>query len=343
MDVAAQLQLLGERLDALVTLDVPSRNVIHLLYPMARRKQGAPLCLAAAELLAARVRPGDVVMLATGWPDRPHITPAIAETDGPPGAAALARALHRGLGAVPVVLIEDHLVPAMARVVQAAGFRVLTPEEAIASHASHAPIHGAAVIGFPTDGDAAKERALELLSAYQPKAVITIEKGGMNDRGVIHTSRGAETTGPMAKIDHLMVAAAADGVATIGIGDGGNEIGMGVIRGDIEREIPYGASCLCGCGGGIAPATEVDVLIAAAISNWGAYGVAAALAALCHDTDVFHDRAVEHRMLTEAANASFIDGITGFVDPSADGVAAEEQAAFVTIMRETLRQVLARL
>ena len=331
---------IGERVDQLMTLDVPSRNVIHILFPYARRKFPKPLALAAAELLAQRVRSRDVVFIATGWPDRPQITPAIAETDGPPGAAALARALHRGLGAVPFLFIEESLVPAMSRVTEAAGLRVLSPQEAIQAASSTAPIHAAAVLGFPPEVAAAKEKAPELLAMYGPAAVIAIEKGGMNEQGKIHTSRGADTTEHMAKIDYLMLEATRRGIATIGIGDGGNEIGMGVIREGIRESIPFGDRCLCGCGGGIAPATITDALVTAAISNWGAYGVAACLAAVLGRIDVFHTAEIEESILRAAAAASLIDGITGYVEPSADGLPLTVHQAFVTVLRELVRQGL---
>lgn len=335
------LQYVGERVDQLISLDVASRNVIHILYPLARRKVGAPLCMAAAKSLADRVKAGDVVVIATGWPDRPHITPEIAETDGPPGAAALARALHIGLGAVPLIIIEENLVSKMAFVVQATGFRILTPDQAIACSKSHAPIHGAAVISFPTDDSEAQAAANELLDKYSPSSVISVEKGGMNRKGKIHTSRGAETTGPMAKVDYLVLEAKRRGILTVGIGDGGNEIGMGVIEKEIMEQIPYGAQCKCGCGGGIAPSVVTDFLVTAAISNWGAYGIEACLAALLERPEVFHDPDVEERVLHEAARASFIDGITGYVELSADGLGCSVHKAFVRLLKEIVSQSLA--
>lgn len=60
---------------------------------------------------------------------------------------------------------------------------------------------------------------------------------------------------------------------TIGIGDGGNEIGMGSLPVEIVREdIPNGPL--------IAAQTATDHLIVAGVSNWGAYGLLAAVAVL---------------------------------------------------------------
>ncbi|MBA2608076.1 MAG: DUF4392 domain-containing protein [Actinobacteria bacterium] len=60
---------------------------------------------------------------------------------------------------------------------------------------------------------------------------------------------------------------------TIGIGDGGNEIGMGRLPKDIvERDVPNGSLI-----GGV---TSTDHLIVAGVSNWGAYALLAAAAVL---------------------------------------------------------------
>ena len=60
---------------------------------------------------------------------------------------------------------------------------------------------------------------------------------------------------------------------TIGIGDGGNEIGMGSLPQNIvETEIPNGRM--------IAATTPADYLIVAGVSNWGGYGLLAAMACL---------------------------------------------------------------
>ncbi|NLC10677.1 MAG: DUF4392 domain-containing protein [Firmicutes bacterium] len=340
MPTQEMLLEIGERIDSLITLDVPSRGAIKNLYPYARKKAGKPLALAAAQALCESVKEKGVVFIATGWPDRPHINPEIAETDGPPGAAALARALHRGLKAVPIIFIEENLVEKMAIVLEAVGLRVLSPEEAIAAASSHAPIHAASVLGFPTDREEAKERAKELVEKYSPRAVVAIEKGGMNDKGYIHTSRGAETTKDMAKADYLFLEAIEKGITTIGIGDGGNEIGMGFIKKELREILPYGKKCLCGCGGGIVPDTVTDVLVTAVISNWGAYGVVACLAAILERIDLLHSSQLEQRVLWRSSDARFIDGITGFVEPGADGIPARINMAYLDLMAETVIQAL---
>lgn len=330
--------VLAEQIDRLITLDLPFRGVIDTLYPAAREKAGEPLAMKAARKLIEQVKPKSVIFIATGWPDRPHISPAIAETDGPPGAALLGRALHRGLKAIPFFLIEEILTSPMRTVAQSAGFRMLSPDEAIAASQSPSALHASTVLGFPADPKQAKAEAVSLLERYRPSAVIAIEKGGMNEKGIVHTSRGHDTTEHMAKIDFLIDQAREKKVLTIGIGDGGNEIGMGNIREVIRQRLPFGSECRCPCGLGIAPVTEVDVLVASTVSNWGAYGVAAGLAILLKDPAIFHDADIERWVLEHASDAGFIDGISGFVEPGADGLPSETHCQLVSLLRGIVRR-----
>src|SRR5690606_29426051 len=116
------------------------------------------------------------------------------ESDGPVGAAALARAVHRATGAIPVILIEEQLISAMRAILQAAGLRVQSIEECRIASGYRAPIHTAAILPLPVDPDKATNAAEEFFRSYTPTAVISIEKGGLNREGRISTSLGADTT-----------------------------------------------------------------------------------------------------------------------------------------------------
>ena len=54
----------------------------------------------------------------------------------------------------------------------------------------------------------------------------------------------------------------------VGISDGGNEIGMGVIRKEVEEILVHGTGS--SVPGGFAPSVRTDTLLVAAVSNWGA-------------------------------------------------------------------------
>lgn len=332
--MTSQLRHVADDIDRLITLDMNRRGVIKVLYEAARARFRGPLVQLAAESLFERVKPGSVVLIATGWPDRPWISEEIGELDGPPGAALLGRSIHHTLGAVPVFLIEDELRGAMTSTARAAGFAVLGIGDAIAAASSEAPLHAASVMAFPKGTSAAAQESRRMIELHEPKAVIAIEKGSANENGVIHNARGMDTTACMAKVDELVKEARSADILTIGIGDGGNEVGMGTIREAIRSKVQYGSRCNCPCGGGIAPVQETDVLVTSIVSNWGAYGIAACLAVMSRDVNGLHDEAMELRTLREAADAGLIDGNTGYVDPGADGIPQATHAAVITVLRQ---------
>ena len=68
------------------------------------------------------------------------------------------------------------------------------------------------------------------------------------------------------------VAQPGGGVATVGIGDGGNELGMGSLHADIVRTINLGEQIGC-----VVPS---DAPLVASVSNWGGYALSCAVAAL---------------------------------------------------------------
>src|SRR5262249_10800728 len=85
-----------------------------------------------------------------------------------------------------------------------------------------------------------------------------------------HNMRGEDATECMAPAHLLFEDAVRQNppLMTIGIGDGGNEIGMGKIPWDtIRRNVPNGGLIAC--------RVPTDHLIVAGVSNWGAYALAA--------------------------------------------------------------------
>ncbi len=106
----AQLALIGRHIDRLVTVEArispTSRNVIVNLYEAACAAQGGgPLSMLAAQQIVKHLGPGKTVFLTTGAGD-PRFLPA-GETDGPPGVAALALAIHAATGAMPLLFTEE--------------------------------------------------------------------------------------------------------------------------------------------------------------------------------------------------------------------------------------------
>ena len=123
-----------------------------------------------------------------------------------------------------------------------------------------------------------------------------------------------------AKLDHVFEQARERGIATIGIGDLGNELGLGSLRATVEAATAFGARCLCPCEAGMACDVPSDVPVVAGVSNWGAYGVGAALAYLLEDDDILHGPAIEEEMLRACAQAAPSTGQPG--DRSAGSTAS---------------------
>ncbi len=329
-----------DAIDKLVSIDFPRRGVIGLLYDAARRDAGVPLTLKAARLLQGALRPGRVALIATGWLDRPHVSLDIAESDGPPGAAALARALHVGCGAIPFVLVEEQIVAGTVAVVQAAGLRCVRPEEALLAAGGSGALHCAAVIALPQDRQAAEALTRDLLDRFDVGAFVSVEKGGENAKGRIRTSRGADTTAALAKADAVREGCIARGIPTIGIGDGGNEIGMGRIRAAVAPRLRHALDADGTAEDGTMPAGRTDALVTATVSNWGAYGVATALALLLGRAEVMHGPETEEAILRASAAAGFIDGVSGYVGPTADGLPLAVNLALNRLLRTILGEGL---
>jgi hypothetical protein len=137
-----------------------------------------------------------------------------------------------------------------------------------------------------------------------------------------HTMRGIDITEHMRNSTWEFDALAADPWATptIGIGDGGNEIGMGKVPWEvIRRNIPGGAVIAC--------RVPTDHLIVAGVSNWGAYALAAGVALLkgieppAEWFDVNLEREILQFMVEQGP---LVDGVSGQFTASVDGLAFEE-------------------
>jgi D-glutamate cyclase len=104
--------------------------------------------------------------------------------------------------------------------------------------------------------------------------------------------------------------------------------------------VPNGGACACPCGGTIVPAVPTDLLVAAAISNWGAYGIEAAMALMLERPEVLHDRDVDARTHDLCAAAGANNDGPGLLDPGADGVPARVHGHVVDLLHQMVRSGL---
>jgi hypothetical protein len=175
-------------------------------------------------------------------------------------------------GALPVVFKEPTLVEPVPRVITAADLRCALElaRKAIASVKEFSTCPPCAVLPFTVNDEEAESEAARYLELLKPDLMISSEKIGRNRAGIYHNAGGLNGSAGRARIDHMFEMASERGIPTIGIGDGGNEIGMGTIFDAVRENVPYADKCRCGCGQGMAAVTKTDILLPCVVSNWGA-------------------------------------------------------------------------
>lgn len=279
--------------DAILTAD--TRGMMRL-----RPSLPADFCLRAARaLLGARAR----VLVVSGF----HVV-GRGETDGPPGAVAIARAL-RALGGEAVLVGDGHAAQVLAGLDETVA---VSPEAFLAGDGT------ARVIDFPllppAESDALCAR---LIDEYKPTAVVAVERCGRTADSTYRNMRGEDICAVTACLDGLFDTA--DGShETIGVGDGGNEIGMGSLADVIVAEQVTGWPCL----------TPVRFPVIASVSNWGAYGLCAGLS-MEAGRALLPDEETATRDLARVIELGGLDGVTRQPTVSVDGRTAEENAAIL--------------
>jgi hypothetical protein len=292
----------------------------------------------ACESVAAAERPA--VAIVTGF-FIPHATPPCGETDGPLGAVFLARALVP-LG-VRVAIVTDAFCRLPVEVGLAA-CGLSTSVTVLMLPGPDRPWPTFLQAGWLTFVRTTfRMTHLVALERVGPSHTLASLHAQLGPEGALgesyldflhevpeehqdrcHTMRGIDITERMAPA-HLLfesVKQHAPHVVTIGIGDGGNEIGMGKVSWEtIRRNIPGGGLVAC--------RVPTDHLIVAGVSNWGAYGLAAGVRLLRGarpDAALFdpeRERAILERMVREGP---LVDGMMGKQTATVDGLPFERYA-----------------
>lgn len=324
---------LGQSLDDLANLDPRGYGVCKILYQASRKYTGMPLCMNAAQKLKDSIKEGDIVYIMTGFVLRPFKK---AETDGIISSLLLCRALVKAFGAKPVVICPQENLLAVKNLSACVGLHLFENKEDFLK----TPV-SMSVVEFTKDAQKAEAQADAILKEYPPKAVVSIECPGANELGVYHNAVGLDVTELEAKQDILFKKCQQNGVLNIAIGDLGNEMGMGTIKEQIEKYIPYAAkgACACGCGGGLLAATSADNILTATVSDWGCYSIIAALSYLCGDIDIMHSAELEKQACETACASGMID-MYGWLIPAIDGFGEEINMPIVSLMREMVLQAL---
>jgi hypothetical protein len=272
----------------------------------------------AADRLLSVLKEGDRVCIITGF-----ILPPFnkQETDGPVGAAALARTLARACGVRPLFVVPEEAGPAMERLSALMEFSAET-------------------LVFTKDAARACEEADRIIGPGKaPAFCIAIEAAGANSKGIYHNALGIDVSSLEAKSDVLFNRLQEKKVPTLAIGDLGNECGMGALGAHTARYVPYAAECSCGCGGGAAAHSRADTVLSATVSNWGAWGIASAVAWLTRNPLALYSPELEERALGAANECGLID-MYGKAIPAVDGMDIEKNKALIALMNGSVRSAL---
>jgi len=240
---------------------------------------------AASHLFASRR-----VIIGTGFP-----VAGTFETDGPVGAIALYRVIEALSGQCWLACAEP-LCNALS-----GDFRVL-------------PLRAS------TSTAARREAALRL-EQLTPDAIVSIERPGRAADGAYYNMRGEDISSACGIFDTYLKQAACP---TIGIGDGGNEIGMGKVTAVISELNIMGAVTSC------------DELVVADVSNWGAYGIIAYLG-LWSGRDLLADIR-PREVLAYLSHRGSVDGVSRENTLTEDGLDAAEGESIIARLQQLSAQ-----
>lgn len=228
---------------------------------------------------------------------------AAPETDGPVGTALLAAALVAC--GVPARIAVDAPCAGAVKAAVAAADEAVTVDEV-------ADITPAVALWRQAGVDHA----------------IAIERCGRSADGKPRNMRGVDVSPWTAPLDDLFTAGP---WVKLAVGDGGNEVGMGKLpAGLVARDVPNGAQIAC--------VTSCDHLVVAGVSNWGAYGLMAALAMVRPDWSPIIARFLTAerdltvtRAIVDVAGA--VDGVTARREATVDGFGPEVHGALIDDLR----------
>lgn len=311
----------------------------------------------AAACAGIAEHPAPAVGVLTGF-FIPHAQPPCGETDGPLGALFLARALAP-LG-VRVVLLADPfgtnaLAAGLAACDLARRVRLVTLPGAVAEENGSVLAYRQYVA--ERSGSLTHLIALERVGPSHTAESVRAQPGATEAdvrqfcaevsegrQGRAYTMKGRDITWNMSPA-HLLFEPPADerhplrsasGLTTIGIGDGGNEIGMGKVRWSVvRRNIPGGGLVAC--------RVATDHLIVCGVSNWGAYGLAAGVRLLKGaGGDGLFDADRERELLrVMVERGPLVDGVTGKPTVTVDGLSFERYAEPLVRLGACLERPLA--
>ncbi|KAF1629424.1 D-glutamate cyclase, mitochondrial, partial [Eudyptes filholi] len=255
--VSAEAAQKIKTLETLIGIDPGDRGIIHL----HRQDELLKACLSISHARS--------VLITTGFPTHFAYEPP-EENDGPPGALAIAAILQALEKEVAIVTDQRAMNLNKKIIEEAVQLGILKRPVPLLSYQRESA--DSALMFLCENGNPGRPRFDHL---------IAIERAGMAADGNYYNARKVNIKHLVDPIDELFLAAQTiPGVTTTGVGDGGNELGMGKVKDAVKKHIKDGDVIACD--------VEADFTIVAGVSNWGGYAIACALYIL--STCEIHDR-----------------------------------------------------
>ena len=245
--------------------------------PILREHLPSKFCKESAEYILSWKK--GVIFITTGFYVAGH-----AETDGPPGALIISLTLKK-LGYIPVILTDKYCKNFFEKY----DIKVI-------------------YMDIKLKNENKFEFIKKTIEEFNPIGMISIERCGLNIHNKYANMKNISINEHTAEID-LFFANYYNKIPTIGIGDGGNEIGMGNLEHIIKNKLNL-----------IPCKIKVDKLIISTVSNWGGYGLAAYLCKLTNNKEFFEtvEKTVKE-YIKYIISIGSVDGITHENKEKVDG------------------------
>lgn len=244
-----------------------------------------------------------VVMITTGF----YIAKARAsETDGPPGAIAIGNALDQ-LGYTVIYVSDKYTVKYLSAMKK----------------------NNALIVEFPIEEDlSSKNFAMNIINKYKPQLIISIERCGFDETFSYRNMHGVDFSNYNAKIDYLF----SNKINSVGIGDGGNEIGMG----DFIEKIVETSSLVR-----YPSITKTTFSIIASVSNWGGYGLVAALSNIVGE-NLLISIEEEIKLINTLVDLGAVDGFSAKNINKVDGFNLQDNSFALINLHELINRTIKR-
>ena len=242
----------------------------------------------------------NTAVIVTGFPVK---SAGIGETDGPPGALALAYALEK-LNK-KVIIVTDNYTEALIQ----AGVKLLQLDAEI----------------YIFEEGREEEQSEEIINKYKPEHIIAIERPGRSWDNKCYSMYGEDITSYCPNTDILFIKAKENNIPTSAVGDGGNELGMGKVKEIVKRDVKKGNL--------IFAQLETDNLVVAGVSNWGAFGICSGLSILNETALMLNENEYEE-LMNEIVRSGAVDGCSKEREVSVDGLSYEENLAVFSRLKE---------